>query len=123
MISIFFQQIKYIIHTRDGEIMDFDNGCRKNLKLIDGLHPDKAHGHDGISIIPTDYLKVVYKTYLYYGDVIYDQTLNESFSNNIETVEYNAAIAITKKLYELFGLESLQQRRWIRRLCLLCKVF
>lgn len=30
-----------------------------------------------------------------YGDVIYDQPLHESFSNNIETAHYNTALAIT----------------------------
>ena len=29
---------------------DFDIECGKILKLINGLNPHKAHGHDGISI-------------------------------------------------------------------------
>ena len=80
-------------------------------------------------------LLTIYKSFirpqLDYGDVIYDQFLNESLSNRIESVQYKAALAITgaiqgssrKKLYQELGLEHLHQRRWMRRLCLFCKVF
>ena len=71
------------------------------------------------------------RPHLDYGDVIYDQPLNESLSNRIESVQYKAALAITgaiqgssqKKLYQELGLEHLHQRRWMRRLCLFYKVF
>ena len=71
------------------------------------------------------------RPHLDYGDVIYDQPLNESLSNRIESVQYKAALAIIgaiqgssrKKLYQELGLEHLHQRRWIRRLCLFYKVF
>ena len=57
--------------------------------------------------------------YLDYGDIIYDQQNNESFSNKLENVHYNAALAITRsiqgtskvKLYKELGLESLKSRR------------
>ena len=60
-----------------------------------------------------------------YGD-IYDQPKNKSFRQKIETVQYNAALAITGaikgtsqiKLYNELGLESLEFRRWFRKLCL-----
>lgn len=35
------------------------------------------------------------RPYLDYRDAIYDQPLNESFSNNLETVPYTTALAIT----------------------------
>ena len=62
-----------------------------------------------------------------YAAVIYDS----SFSKKIESVQYNATLAITgaiksssrEKLYQELGLEYLYQRRWARRLCLLYKVF
>ena len=65
-----------------------------------------------------------------YGDVVYDQPSNNAFFNKLETVQYNAALAITgaikgtsrEKLYQELGLEYLQQRRWMRRLCLFYKV-
>ena len=52
-----------------------------------------------------------------YGGVIYDQPLNESLSNKIESVQYKAALAITgaiqgssqKKLFQELGLEHLHQ--------------
>ena len=65
-----------------------------------------------------------------YSYVIYDQPSNDTFSNKLETVQYNAALAITgaikgtsrEKLYQELGLEYLQQRRWMRRFCLFYRV-
>ena len=65
-----------------------------------------------------------------YGDVVYDQPSNDAFSNKLETVPYNAALAIMRavkgtsreKLYQELGLEYLHQRRWMTRFCLLYKV-
>ena len=56
-----------------------------------------------------------------YGDVIYDQAENESVSNKIERVQYNASLAIAgairvtsqEKLYQELGLESLKIRKKI----------
>ena len=66
-----------------------------------------------------------------YGDIIYDQTFNESFHQRIESIQYNAAVAITgairgtssKKFYQELGLESLRSRRWLRKLCLFYKIY
>ena len=52
------------------------------------------------------------------------------FIKNIESVQYNAALAITgairgtskEKIYQELGFESLQQRRWYRKLCCLFKI-
>ena len=77
----------------------------------------------------------IYKSFarsrLYYGDIIYDQTFNESFHQRIESIQYNVAVAITgairgtssKKLYQELGLESLRSRRWLRKLCLFYKIY
>ena len=71
----------------------------------------------------------IYKSFvrphLDYGDIIYDQPQNESFCNKLESIQYNAALAITgairgtskTKLYKELGLEFLKSRRWFRRLC------
>ena len=48
----------------------------------------------------------------------------------METIQYNAALAITgairgssrEKLYQELGLETLQQRRWYRKLCCFYKI-
>ena len=63
--------------------------------------------------------------------MIYDQPSNASFSKKIESVQYNATLAVTgtikgsshEKLYQKLGLEYLYRRRWARRLRLLYKVF
>ena len=73
-------------------------------------------------------LLTIYKSFvrphLDYGDVIYDQLNHSRLSDKIETVQYNAALAITgairgtlkEKLYQDLGLESLRDRRWLRRM-------
>ena len=74
--------------------------------------------------------KLFIRLHLDYGDVVYDQPSNDAFSNKLETVQYNAALAITgaikgtscEKLHQELGLEYLQQRRCMRRLCLFSKV-
>ena len=65
------------------------------------------------------------RTHLDYGDIICDQAYNASFQQKVEIIQYNAAVAITgaicgtstKKLSEELGLESLQHRRWYRKIC------
>ena len=86
------------------------------------------------STLPRTSLLTIYKSFitphLDYGDVVYDQPSNDVFSNKLETVQYNAALAITgaikgtsrEKLYQELGLEYFQQRRWMRSLCLFYKV-
>ena len=75
-------------------------------------------------------LLIVYKYFvrchLDFGDIIYDPPSNASFSNKIESVQFNAALAITRvikgtsidNLYQELRLGYLQQRRWIRKFCL-----
>ena len=61
------------------------------------------------------------RSHLDYGDIVYDQAYNVSFHQNTESIQYNAALAITgairgtsrEKLYHEFGLESLVSRRCI----------
>ena len=93
---------------------------RKIIGLIRKLQP----------VIPRAALLTIYKSFLRphldYGDVIYDRAFNESFQNKLESVQYNAALAITgairgssrEKLYQELGLESLKSRQWYRKLCL-----
>ena len=42
-------------------------------------------------------IDVKLRTHLDYGDIIYDQAFNNSFHQNIESLQYNAALAITGK--------------------------
>ena len=71
------------------------------------------------------------RPHLNYGDIIYDQAYNTSFHQKLELLQYNACLAITgairgtsrEKLYEELGLESLQLRRWFRKLSFFYKLF
>ena len=51
------------------------------------------------NILPRSALLTIYRSFirphLDYGDVIYDQPENESFSTKIELVQYNASLATT----------------------------
>ena len=57
-------------------------------------------------------------------------TINESINIKLESIQYNAALAITgaikgtsrSKLYKELGLESLKSRRTLRRLCAFHKI-
>ena len=79
--------------------------------------------------MPRDSLVTTYKSiirpHLDYADVIFDKPNNATFSNRIESAQYNAAMAITgtirgtskEKLYEELEFETMKKRRWFRRLC------
>ena len=115
------------IHKHLGMIFDsklsFDEHLKSVLKKISktvGLLR-KLQG-----ILPQTSLTTIYKSFarphLDYGDMIYDQTINESFHQRIESIQYNAAIAITgairgtssENFYQELGLESLRSRRWLK---------
>ena len=84
--------------------------------------------------LPRSSLLIIHKSFvrphLDCGDIVYDQPNNSSLSEKIESLQYNAALAITgaikdsskEKLYQELGLESLKDRRWVRKLCYLYKV-
>ena len=69
--------------------------------------------------------KLFVRLHLDYGDIIYDQPNNESFTQKIERIQYNATLAITgamkgisqSKLYSKLGFESLKFRCWFMKLC------
>ena len=76
--------------------------------------------------LPSDALLTIYKSFvrphLDYSDIIYDQPQNESFCNKLESIKYNAALAISgairetskTKLYKELGFEFLKSSRWSR---------
>ena len=80
-------------------------------------------------------LLTIYKSFirphLDYSDIIYDQAYNLSFHQKLESIQYNTALALTgairgssrEKLYQELGLESLQLRRWYRKLCCFYKIY
>ena len=70
------------------------------------------------------------RPHLDYGDILFDQTYNSSFDEKLESVQYNTCLALTgairgssqEKIYQELGFESLQVRRWYKKLCLFYKV-
>ena len=80
--------------------------------------------------LPRSSLLIIYKSFirshLDYGDIVDDQPNNSSLSEKIESLQYNAALAITGaikgsskgKLYQELGFESLKDRRWMRNVAI-----
>ena len=75
--------------------------------------------------------KASIRPHLDYGDILYDQAYNMYFHQKLKSIQYNACLAITgairgtstEKLYQKLGLESLQFRRWYRKLGMFYKTF
>ena len=79
-------------------------------------------------------LLTIYKSFvspnLDYADMIYDKPFDESFKTKIEMIQYWAAFLITgatkgtsrDRLYQEIGLESLEDRRWSRKLFFFHKI-
>ena len=103
---------KHLVMVIDSKL-SFDEHLKSMLKKI-----SKTVGllRKFQSILPRTSLITIYKLFarphLDYGGIIYDQTFNESFHQMIESIQYNAAIAITgairgtssEKLYQELGL-------------------
>ena len=116
-------------HKHLGLILDQQLNFNLHLK------EKTAKANKGIGVIkklydyvPRSTLLTIYKMFvrphLDYGDIIYDHPNNEHFKSKLESVQYNAALAITgairgtsrDKLFNELGIESLSDRRWFRRL-------
>ena len=73
--------------------------------------------------------KIFIRNHLDYADVVYDQSHKLSFHEKPESIQYNAALAVTgavsgsstEKPYQELRLESLN-RRWFRKLCQFYKI-
>ena len=86
-------------------------------------------------ILPRSTLLTIYKTFircrLDYANIIYDQAYNSAFHDKLESIQYNACLAITgairgtskEKIFQELGLELLKSRRWFRKLCHFYKIF
>ena len=122
-------------HKHLGMILDSKLNFKKHLS------EKISKANKGIGIIrrlykflPRASLVNIYRAFvrphLDYGDIIYDNSSNATFSQMIESVQYNAALAITgaihgssrDKLYQELGFESLHDRRWFRKLCFYYKI-
>ena len=100
------------------------------LCFVEHLNQKISKANKGIGTIkglrnylPRNSLLTIYKSlirpHLDYGDVIYDQPNIETFNQKMESVQYNAALAITgaikgasrERLYQELGFESMKDRR------------
>ena len=98
------------------------NKMIERLKKLSNLLPRQA--------LVTIY-KAIIRPHLDYGDVLCDQASNNSLPAKMESIQYNACLAITgairgmsrENIYQELGLESLQLRRWYRKFCIFYKVF
>ena len=117
-----------------GMILDTKLGFSLHLKRVQ----NKVNKTIGLlrkfqDTLPRTLLITIFKSFvrphLDFGDIIYDRAYNTSFHQNIESIQYSAALAITgvvrgvcrEKLYQELGFEY-QQRRWYRKLCCLFKI-
>ena len=110
--------------TFEGHLKNVFNKTNKTIGLLWKLS----------NLLPRQALVTTYKAFvrphLDYGDVLYDQDFNNSFHAKMESIQYNACLAITgairgksrEKLYQELVLESVQLRLWYRKLCLFYKV-
>ena len=108
-----------------GHLKSIFNKVNKTIGLLRKLH----------NTLPRLPLLTIYKSFirphLDYGDIIYDQAYNVSFHQKLESIQYNSALAITgairgtstEKLYNELGLETLEKKRWYRKLCCFYKVY
>ena len=116
-----------ILDTKLDFSLHLKNAQNKVNKTI-GLLRKLPHTLPRTSLITI--FKSFIRPHLDYGHIIYDRACNNSFHQNIETIQFNAALAITgavrgtsrEKLYQELGFESLPQRRWYRKLCCLFKI-
>ena len=119
-----------------GMLLDFRLDFQEHWKsLLKKVNKTVALLRKFQNILPRSALLTIYKcfvrTHVDYVDIIYDQAFNNSFHKKNESLQYNAALAITgairgtsrEKIYQELGLESLQQRRWYRKLCLVFKIY
>ena len=75
--------------------------------------------------------KAFVKLQLDYGDKIYDEAYNETFHQKLESMQYNACLALSEAIRESsrekpcqeLGLQSLQRRRWYRKRSSFYKIF
>ena len=105
-------------------IKDILSNVRKSIRLPRKFQP----------VLPRSSLLTIYKTFkrrpFDYADVVYDRNYKSSFHEKLESIQYNAALAVTgavrgsssEKHYQELGLESLQNRRWFRKLCQFYKI-
>ena len=81
----------------------------EKLNFIHHIKEQIFKANKGINVIKR-LNNTLYKSFvrpnLDYGNIIYDQTSNESFCNKLETVQYNAALVTTGSIKSLWVTKS-----------------
>ena len=127
--------IKTTHHKHLGFILD------EKLNFKEHLKEKMSKGYKGKAVlrklqntIPRNSLLTINKSFigshLDYGDIIYHQPNNGNFCQKIESIQYQAALAITgtihgtsqTKLYKELGIEPIKLKQWFRRLCYFFKI-
>ena len=91
-----------------GMYLDTKLNFQEHLNIM--VKTDKTNGllHELQAILWRSSLVTIYKPFirphLDYGDIIYDQTYNESFPQNLKSTQCNAALAITFAIRGTLGL-------------------
>ena len=107
------------LYTTDGNL-DFPKHLQKMLKEINKTISLVRKLQNNLPKAPSLRIcKSWIRSPLDYKDILYDQTFHTSFHERFESIQYNAALAITGALRGSSCKKlSLQQRRWYRKLCL-----
>ena len=110
-----------------GMLLDFRLDFQEHWKsLLKKVNKTVALLRKFQNILPRSALLTIYKcfvrTHLDYGDIIYDQAFNNSFHQKIESLQYNAALAITGAIRGT-SREKIYQELTYRKLCLFFKVY
>ena len=127
--SVYFNNIPVSstsVHKHLGMLLDDKLSYEHHLKsVLNKVKKTIGLLHKFQQILPRQSLITIYKSFirphLDYGDIVYDRAFYESFHKNLESIQYNAAIAITgsirstsyEKIFQKLGLESLKLRRCI----------
>ena len=110
--------------TFDLHLQEKSNKANKGIGIINKVR----------NFVSRESLLTIYKAFvrphLDYGDIIYDRPGNATFSEKLESIQYNACLAITgcirgtsrEKMYNELGMESLEDRRYSRRLFFFYKI-
>ena len=124
--------IKTTNHKHLGLMLDEKLNFREHLKEnISKAYKCIAVLRKLQNIIPRNSLLTIYKSFIRpHLDIIYHQPNNGSFYQEIESIQYQAALPIIgtihgtsqTKLYKELGTESKKLRQWFRCLCYFCKI-
>ena len=121
-------------HRHLGMILDSKLSYENHLSIFNRVNKAIGLLRKSQLILRRKSLVRIYKSFvrldLGYRDVIYDRASNELIHQNLESLQYSAAIAITgairgtssEKLFQDLGKETRKLRRWLRKLCLFYKL-